>query len=77
MHWTFWHDYQFKCVNWVEFTLIACNWERSHIHGGSELHVALFGLHAQAQWTHDAGLAHEFRDKCEADIAEMERSSAT
>ena len=73
--WQFWHDYQFRRVNWIEFTLVACNWERSSIYGGSEIHVALLGFHAQLDWIHDAVLARQFRDKCEADIITMETES--
>lgn len=52
MGFTFWHDWQFFNVNWIEFTMIRLSCERDGITGVSEIVLTLLGLHVRFYWTH-------------------------
>lgn len=70
MNWSWWHDYEFTGVNWINWTLCAAEYERSHYCGTSELHFALFGLHTRVTWIHDAAKVEAFRIETNARLAE-------
>lgn len=66
-----WHDYEFRDVNWINWTLVAADYERAHYSGTSEIHVAAFGLHARLTWVHDAAQVKQFKADMDERLREI------
>lgn len=49
----FWNDYQFRKVNWINYTLIAIDFERDYPTNTYEIEIGLLGLHIK--WIYFVG----------------------